>query len=606
MTGGADPHDDPADIDRLDYAAPRPSAAALVSVFRLVRPYWRGRLWLAPVILAIGVVASLAEAAGIGVIILLLSIVIRGRAGALDFDDGLVDRAIGHIVAVTGGDLRTIATLAFALLLLRVASVTLHRLIATIAEAGISDRVRRALFRSFLTMPFEETGRRSWGDMLTVLNRHSWAVAEATDGFAGMMLNGCVAGIIGLLLFLLSPLIAGMALAGTLLLNLALRLIDGPAERAGETAAVNARAVSARAMRVLQAARTIRIFGQTRAQAAAFAAESGRLRRGSIRSDLTSGMAEPLSHAAYLGIVALIAVVAVRNRLSYEQVLAAVALLYRMQPYASEFEAQRLHLATLLAPVRAIDELVALGRPIDAGGGTDAMPVRACLSFEGVRFAYPGQRQPCLHGASFDIPAGRWTLLRGESGAGKSTIVNLLLRLYDPQAGAILVDGLPLVGIDREQWLAGIAVAGQDVELIDGTILDNVRLGRPEADDAEVARVVWLSGLDALLAELTAGGETRIGERGLNLSGGQRQRLGLARALLRRPRLLILDEATSALDAEAEDAILARLIDAAGDATVILIAHRLAAGLPITHVLTLREDGSVETRADGPNALSCR
>ncbi len=587
-SGADDPAGDGTDIDKSDYAAPRPSLTALVSVFRLVRPYWRGRMWLVPVIALIGLVASLAETAGVGVIILLLSIIIRGKAGTLEFDDGLVDRLIDRVLLLTGGNLRTVALLAFGLLLLRVASVTFHRLIATLVEADISDRVRRTLFRSFLTMPFEQTGRRSYGDMLTVLNRHSWAVAEATDGFASLLLNGCVAGLIGALLFLLSPLIASIALVGTLALTLLLRLVDRPAERAGETAAAAARAVSARSMRVLQAMRTVRIFGQTRAQAAAFAGESAQLRRGTIGSDLIAGVAEPLSHVAYLGIIALIAVIAVRRHLAYEQVLAAVALLYRLQPYASEFESQRLHLATLLAPVRAIEDIARLGRPIPLGPVADAPPIAAGLRFADVGFAYPGQLVPCLDAVSFDIPAGRWTLLDGDSGAGKSTIVNLLLRLYDPRSGRILVDGQPLAAIDREAWLSRIAVAGQDVELIDGTIIENVRLSRPEADDAEVRRVMAATGLDAIVAELGDGGDTRIGERGLNLSGGQRQRLGLARALLRRPSLLILDEATSALDAEAEQHIFAHLIAETRGVTVILIGHRRIAGLPIAHSISLR------------------
>jgi ABC-type multidrug transport system fused ATPase/permease subunit len=138
--------------------------------------------------------------------------------------------------------------------------------------------------------------------------------------------------------------------------------------------------------------------------------------------------------------------------------------------------------------------------------------------------------------------------LVGASGAGKTTVVNLLLRLYQPDRGVIKVDGVPLNEILKSDWLGMLAVAGQDVELVEGTIAENIRMARKKATAPEIEAAGDVAGLARMVTNLPEGYDTWIGQEGLNLSGGQRQRIGLARAVIRHPLLLILDEATSELD----------------------------------------------------------
>jgi subfamily B ATP-binding cassette protein MsbA len=573
--------------DDFSYQVARPTFGALIAVIQLVRPYWRGLTWLGPLIIILGIVAAIAEGAGVGLIVVLLSIMLKGQAEISGGGDGeLVDGLVQRLFALTGGNIGVVASIALAFILLRIVSVSAHRVIATVVEARVSHTVRMKLFNSFLTMPIDEIAGRSYGDMMTVLDRHSWSIAEAMDGIANMVLTSVVAVLIGGLILVLAPSVVMIAIAGTILLTLLLRFADGPAERAGSEASYAARQVNAQSVRVLQAMRTIRAFGRFNAERTIFEKHSGKLRHAAAASDLTSSLGEPVSQFVYLAMICIIAVAAVNLDMSYDVVLASVALLYRIQPYASAFESSRIHLATLLAPLQAVEELIALA-PSSRPGGEPINALTDVITFDAVNFGYAGQPRDVLSDASFTLKRGEWTLIHGDSGSGKSTIINLLLGFYQPISGRISIDGRPLDSLDIDQWRGCISVCGQDVELIDGTIYDNIRLGNSEASDAAVADIVALVGLDRVFAEMDLGGETPIGERGSKLSGGQRQRVGIARALLRNPDILFLDEATSALDSASEACIFAGLVNRMAGRTVVLIGHRLTDDLPIASVVTV-------------------
>lgn len=566
----------------------RLSVGGLAEIIRLLRPYWHGLRWMWPLIVGLGLVASLAESAGIGVILVLLSAMLRGNADTGLLEGEIPDRVINIILQWTGGGIGVLASLAVVFVLIRIISIVANDWATTLLQARIGHEVRIALFRSMLHMPFEASKNRSYGDMLTILNQHSWLVAEATDAVSHMAMTGSVALFMGVVLFLFSPQIALVALVGTVASSLMLQLLQRPAKAAGEQSSAAARLLSARAAHVLQSMRTVRAFSRVRSQAEAFQAESSRMRRASIQSDLLGSVVDAANQLVYIAMLAAIALVAVFEKLDFTTILAAVALLYRIQPYATQFEGHRLRLAGMLAPLRAVNELVRLAPPPDADQGTAPFDrLESGIRFDDVSFAYPGQPQPALNGVSFTIPAGGWTIIEGASGAGKSTIVNLLLRFYAPRSGRISVDGVPLDQLDIDAWRSRISVSGQDVELIEGTLADNILLGRPEAPIDEVARVVDIVGLAPIVAGLECGLDTRIGERGLSLSGGQRQRVGLARALLVDPEILILDEATSALDIESDEAILAGVRTFMAGRTVILIGHRLDPDLPVTATVSL-------------------
>jgi ATP-binding cassette subfamily B protein len=222
-------------------------------------------------------------------------------------------------------------------------------------------------------------------------------------------------------------------------------------------------------------------------------------------------------------------------------------------------------------------------------------PALGTLAFDHVSFAYPMRPDELiLEDLNFSIAKGERVALVGPSGAGKSTIIQLLLRFYDPQAGAIRIDGVNLSEAAPEAFRSRIALVPQDVIVFDGTIAENIRYGRPDATDAEILKAAELAALDGFVSAWKDGYETKIGERGVTLSGGQRQRLSIARAILKDAPILLLDEATSALDAESETLVQAAFDRFMEGRTTLVIAHRLATVLRADRILVLDRGRIVE------------
>ncbi len=222
-------------------------------------------------------------------------------------------------------------------------------------------------------------------------------------------------------------------------------------------------------------------------------------------------------------------------------------------------------------------------------------PARGEIVFDKVTFAYPGRPDlPALSGFDLIVRPGERVALVGPSGAGKSTVLRLLLRFYDPGAGAIRLDGVDIRQADPAQVRARMALVSQEAPLFSGTALDNLRFGRAEASDADLAAAAKAAQAETFLAALPGGAETALGERAKTLSGGQRQRLAIARALLRNAPILLLDEATSALDAENERLIQHALADAMIGRTSLVIAHRLATVLAADRIVVMDAGRVVE------------
>jgi len=231
-------------------------------------------------------------------------------------------------------------------------------------------------------------------------------------------------------------------------------------------------------------------------------------------------------------------------------------------------------------------------RPPAPSGGS-------AIRFEGVSFSYPGARRPALAEIGLEVPAGTTMALVGPSGAGKTTIANLFLRFWDPSAGRILIDGLDLRDFELDHLRARISLVSQDTYLFNDTLRANVRLARPEADEAAIRQAFEQAALADFVASLPEGLDTMVGERGVQLSGGQRQRVAIARAFLKNAPTLILDEATSHLDAVSEAQVREALAALMRDRTTIVIAHRLSTVRDADRLAVLDRGRLVETGTHG-------
>ena len=242
-------------------------------------------------------------------------------------------------------------------------------------------------------------------------------------------------------------------------------------------------------------------------------------------------------------------------------------------------------------------ELLSLKPGIAPPANPRALPVppRGDVAFDNVRFAYPTRPEHLtVDGVSFAVKAGEKVAVVGPSGAGKSTLFHLLLRFYDPASGIVSIDGVPVNEATPSDVRSRMALVPQDSVVFAATARENIRFGRPNASDADVARAADLAHATEFIARLPQGFDTPLGERGVTLSGGQRQRIAIARAILRDAPLLLLDEATSALDAESETLVQTALEELMKHRTTLVIAHRLATVLSCDRILVMEHGRIVE------------
>src|SRR6202795_1982800 len=247
-------------------------------------------------------------------------------------------------------------------------------------------------------------------------------------------------------------------------------------------------------------------------------------------------------------------------------------------------------------------EILRVKSAISAPASPRALPVpaRGDVSFENVGFAYPTRPNArAVDGVSLSVRAGEKVAIVGPSGAGKSTLFHLLLRFYDPAAGTISFDSVPIRAADPHEVRARIALVPQDSVAFAASARENIRFGRPDASDMEVERAADLAHATEFLRRLPGGFEAPRGERGVTLSGGQRQRIAIARAILRDAPLLLLDEATSSLDAESETLVQTALEELMRHRTTLVIAHRLATVLSCDRIMVMDQGRVVE---QGPHA----
>jgi ATP-binding cassette, subfamily B, bacterial len=229
----------------------------------------------------------------------------------------------------------------------------------------------------------------------------------------------------------------------------------------------------------------------------------------------------------------------------------------------------------------------------DVPGAVEATNMEGRIEFQSVSFGYElGKR--ALHDVSFEVPAGRRVALVGASGAGKSTIANLVVRFYDPSAGRVMIDGRDVVHYQRQSLRERIGVVLQDTLLFGTSIRENIAYGKPDATHDEIEAAARLVAAHEFIMQLPNGYDEVLGEGGASLSGGQRQRLCLARALIKKPQILIMDEPTSAVDAESEAKIRKALVEAQTGKTTLLIAHHLQSVRDADEIIVMRKGRIVE------------
>jgi ATP-binding cassette subfamily B protein len=286
-----------------------------------------------------------------------------------------------------------------------------------------------------------------------------------------------------------------------------------------------------------------------------------------------------------------------RHEISVGDVVLTTTLGFTVLHASRDFAMAMVDMVQQLAKLR--EAVQVLGLPHEMQDAPEAKPLvvgRGDIRFRQVNFSYPSE-QNVLKDFDLYVPGGQKVGLVGRSGAGKSTLIALLQRLYDPDAGEVLIDGQNIARVTQSSLRSSIAVVQQDISLLHRSLLENLRYGRPEASDEEVFRAVEAAQCTEFIRQLPRGFSTLVGERGMKLSGGQRQRLAIARAFLMDAPIVLLDEATSSLDTESEQAIQDALARLFVGRTVIAIAHRLSTLDAFDRIIVIDHGHIVE---DGP------
>jgi subfamily B ATP-binding cassette protein MsbA len=363
-------------------------------------------------------------------------------------------------------------------------------------------------------------------------------------------------------------------------------------------------AVASRLQESIFAIRAIKGFGAEQAERARFENDTRAAYRTAMRRvrvfALQSPVAEFVMATGLLGVFALGFWLVLHGGLTFGRFLGHFLLVAMLADPVKKVGQCYAALQQGLASLARVDDVLRLpGEDMDSG--RDLSDVGGAVEFRRVSFTYDadgpdgGRAHPALRDVSFRVKPGQTVALVGRSGAGKTTVLHLLARFYEPSEGTILLDGVPLQDISLRSLRSHMGMVLQESVLFAGAVAENIRFARPTATDEEVVEAARRACADEFISQLPNGYATRIGERGVRLSGGQQQRLAIARAFLKDPRVFLLDEATAALDSESEAAIRKSFQDLLQGRTAFVIAHRLSTILHADVILVLDNGRLVES-----------
>jgi len=520
-----------------------------------------------------------------------------------------VRRVVDHGFSEGGGELINayFGVLTLVVAVLALASALRYYFVITLGERVVAD-LRAAVFGHLTSLDPAFFDATKSGEIVSRLTADTTQMKSAFGASVSIALRNLFlfAGATALMVWT-SPKLSALILIAIPLVVLPLVISGRGVKRRSRAAQDRLADASAFAAEAIGAVRTMLAFGMERGTAERFATAA--------EGAFEAARASTKARAVLTGTAIFLVCASVVGVLWYgaQDVLAGHMTAGRLSQFVlyAVFAASSLgqlsevygELAQAAGAAERLGEIFAARPAVSAPKNPRTLPEPAIgsIAFSDVHFSYPTRTEhAALHGLTLQVRSGERLALVGPSGAGKTTVFQLLLRFYDPSSGLVLVDGIPVTDVDPRALRRRMALVPQEPTIFAATVLDNIRYGRPEASLEEVRRAAELASAQEFIERLPQGYMTEIGERGATLSGGQRQRIAIARAILKDAPILLLDEATSALDAESERAVQAALDRLMQGRTTIVIAHRLATIRAADRILVLDhgrivEDGTHES-----------
>lgn len=550
--------------------------SAAMKLVRFLKPYWRWAA-LAPFLMMLEVGMDLMQPrmveriVDVGIAQLNLSVVIQ---------TGLLMVGLAVIGAIGGMS---------------------NGVLAEVAAQGFSADLREALFRKVQTFSFRNLDELDTGQLITRLTNDVTQVQDAIVMILRILVRAPLLLIGSLIMGILtSPQLAFLPLA---LMPLELAAVLWIVNRATPLyTRVQARldALNEVMQENLAGVRVVKAFVRARHEEQRFGTANTNLTEQGISAARTVAIMPSFMmltmNAGIIGVLWFGGKFVMSGNMQIGQIIAFVN--YLMTTLFSLMMVSQLviQLARAEASAKRIQEVLDKEPAVlDSPGAIQSLSAHGKVEFENVTFSYAGGGDPVLKGVSFTAEPGQTVAVLGTTGAGKSSLVHLIPRFYDVSSGRVLVDGTDVRDLDQTALRRTVGITPQEVVLFSGTIRDNIRYGRPEASDDEVAAAAKAAQAHDFILTFPEGYDTQLGQRGVNLSGGQKQRIAIARALLTHPSVLILDDSTSAVDVETESKIQGALESIMQQHTSFVIAQRISTVLKADKILVL-DDGQISAQ----------
>ncbi|MDH4029647.1 MAG: ABC transporter ATP-binding protein/permease [Chromatiales bacterium] len=567
-------------------------------LFTFTRAYpWQSLLMIVALLLA-----GLAEGSSMSILLPLLSIAVESVPGAEQAQQSEFAQMITGSLQRLG-----ITPNVGSLLVVGVVGIVIKSALLLVADrqvgytkARVTTDLRLRLLRAVMSSRWDYFVHQPIGRLTNSMATEAWRASIAYEFGVGIIAYGLQAIIYGVVAFMVSWQATLASLGAGLVILFLSHFLVKMTRKAGKRQTNLLKSLLARMTDTLNSVKTMKAMGRENLADGVLQTETSRLNQALEKEVFSKAVLSAAQEPMFAIVIAVgMFVLLQRWQMPIAEVLVLVLVLTRVLLHLGKIQK---HYQKMVAAESAYWSMLEAVQEADAKreeySGVAPPPLDTSIELSGVGFSYDGV--PLLRDVDMTIPAGALTTIIGQSGSGKTTILDLIAGLHRPESGALNVDGVSLATVDLRKWRRQIGYAPQEAILLHDSILNNITLGDPALSEEDARVALEKADAWAFVDEMEDGLETSVGERGARISSGQRQRIMLARALVHRPRLLILDEATSALDRASEEAICNTLKSLCGELTIVAVSHQPALA-DFADVVYRMSQGTVE---GGPDATA--